>query len=108
MLQTVLVLRRSNRSILCSLHLHVSSIRLLANYLKLLEQDVRDKGLDRLIQSLVKEQRWVDSSKPEKKMLRVIWKGLFFSKSRAIASDLRFVSSVLACRQAPLLEGHIS
>ena len=43
------------------------------------EQSVREKGLDKLIKLLVTDKYWV--SQPTDKYLRVIWEGLFFSKS---------------------------
>ena len=43
------------------------------------EQSVRDEGLKRLNDLIVIEKCWV--SQPEDKYLRVIWEGLFFSKS---------------------------
>ena len=46
-----------------------------------IEQDMRDKGLDKITQMLVTEQRWVELEQPtQQKHLRVIWEGLFFSK----------------------------
>ena len=46
-----------------------------------IEQDMRDKGLVKITQMLVTEQRWVELEQPtQQKHLRVIWEGLFFSK----------------------------
>ena len=46
-----------------------------------LEQELRDKGLDRLTRLLIKDQRWVELEQPtQQKHLRVVWEGLFFSK----------------------------
>ena len=51
-----------------------------------IEQDMRDKGLDKITQMLVTEQRWVELEQPtQQKHLRVIWEGLFFSKYSKLA-----------------------
>ena len=53
-----------------------------------IEQDMRDKGLDKITQMLVTEQRWVELEQPtQQKHLRVIWEGLFFSKYSKLAID---------------------
>ena len=50
-------------------------------YILCLEQELRDKGLDKLTRLLIKEQRWVELEQPtQQKHLRVAWEGLFFSK----------------------------
>ena len=49
---------------------------------------MRDKGLDKITQMLVTEQRWVELEQPtQQKHLRVIWEGLFFSKYSKLAID---------------------
>ena len=52
------------------------------------EQDMRDKGLGKITEMLVTEQRWVELEQPtQQKHLRVIWEGLFFSKYSKLAID---------------------